>query len=70
MFSCPAINHGWYGIHSIDLHSFYIVPLASQLHPPPHGPVMGCTATYSTFNCLCLGFKLGSLDFRDLTKHA
>eukprot|EP00957_Ditylum_brightwellii_P199778 15229331-Ditylum_brightwellii.AAC.1 len=58
------------GFHSIDLYPFFIVPSASQLHPPPHGPVTGCTATDSTFNCPRLGFEPGTLDFQDLTKHA
>eukprot|EP00957_Ditylum_brightwellii_P139744 10649403-Ditylum_brightwellii.AAC.1 len=55
--------------HSIDLHPFFIVPSASQLHPPLHGPVTGQKAMDSIFNCPCLEFKLSSLDFQDSTKH-
>eukprot|EP00957_Ditylum_brightwellii_P192361 14643451-Ditylum_brightwellii.AAC.1 len=58
------------GFCSIDSHPFFIVPSASQLHPPPHSPVTGCTATYSTFNCPLLAFKPGTSDFQDSTKHA
>eukprot|EP00957_Ditylum_brightwellii_P140612 10712233-Ditylum_brightwellii.AAC.1 len=55
---------------SIDLHPFFIVPSASQLHPPPHGPVTGCTTTDSTFNCPRPGSKPVISDFQDCTKHA
>eukprot|EP00957_Ditylum_brightwellii_P069188 5253904-Ditylum_brightwellii.AAC.1 len=57
------------GIHIIDLHSFFIVPSASQLHSPPHGPVTGCIATNSAFNCPHLGFEPSTLYFQDSTKH-
>eukprot|EP00957_Ditylum_brightwellii_P148897 11336989-Ditylum_brightwellii.AAC.1 len=58
------------GFRIIDTHPFFIVPSASQLHPPPHGPVTGRTATDSTFNCPRPRFETGTSDFRDSMKHA